>query len=77
MFSTEFSSAVPAIVVRPCALTEEPAGAPLEMDQGDVIKVCFADTYLEFECSMYAVATEFSPGRFCISVGHREVLGSP
>lgn len=32
-------SGVPAVVVRPCALTEEPAGAPLEMDQGDVIKV--------------------------------------
>jgi hypothetical protein len=25
--------------LRPCALTEEPAGAPLEIDQGDVIKV--------------------------------------
>jgi hypothetical protein len=33
-------SGVPAVVVRPCALTEEPAGAPLELDQGDVIKVC-------------------------------------
>lgn len=32
-------SGVPAVVVRPCALTEEPAGAPLEIDQGDVIKV--------------------------------------
>jgi hypothetical protein len=32
-------SGVPAVVVRPCALTEEPAGAPLELDQGDVIKV--------------------------------------
>jgi hypothetical protein len=31
-------SGVPAVVVRPCALTEEPAGAPLELDQGDVIK---------------------------------------
>jgi len=30
---------VPYAVVRPCALTEEPAGAPLELDQGDVIKV--------------------------------------
>lgn len=32
-------SGLPAVVVRPCALTEEPAGAPLEIDQGDVIKV--------------------------------------
>jgi hypothetical protein len=32
-------SGVPAVVVRPCALTEEPLGAPLEIDQGDVIKV--------------------------------------
>jgi uncharacterized protein YbjT (DUF2867 family) len=31
-------SGVPAVIVRPCALTEEPAGAPLELDQGDVIK---------------------------------------
>jgi hypothetical protein len=30
---------VPAAVVRPTALTEEPLGAPLEVDQGDVIKV--------------------------------------
>lgn len=34
-------SGVPAVIVRPCALTEEPAGAPLELDQGDVIKVRF------------------------------------
>lgn len=27
------------MVVRPCALTEELLGAPLEIDQGDVIKV--------------------------------------
>eukprot|EP00877_Chromochloris_zofingiensis_P004047 jgi/Chrzof1/13643/Cz08g05160.t1 len=31
-------SGVPFVIVRPCALTEEPAGAPLEIDQGDVIK---------------------------------------
>lgn len=31
-------SGVPAAVVRPCALTEELIGAPLELDQGDVIK---------------------------------------
>jgi uncharacterized protein YbjT (DUF2867 family) len=32
-------SGVPFAIVRPCALTEEPAGAPLEIHQGDVIKV--------------------------------------
>eukprot|EP00878_Enallax_costatus_P006301 GHUV01006605.1.p1 GENE.GHUV01006605.1~~GHUV01006605.1.p1 ORF type:complete len:707 (+),score=173.74 GHUV01006605.1:310-2430(+) len=31
-------SGVPYAVVRPCALTEEPAGAPLEIAQGDNIK---------------------------------------
>ena len=33
------SSGVPMAVVRPCALTEEPAGMPIVLDQGDVIKV--------------------------------------
>ncbi|WIA33798.1 hypothetical protein OEZ86_006910 [Tetradesmus obliquus] len=32
------SSGLPYAIVRPTALTEEPAGAPLEIDQGDVIK---------------------------------------
>eukprot|EP00879_Flechtneria_rotunda_P021789 GHRR01022975.1.p2 GENE.GHRR01022975.1~~GHRR01022975.1.p2 ORF type:complete len:185 (+),score=65.55 GHRR01022975.1:299-853(+) len=32
------SSGVPAAIVRPCALTEEPAGAPVQIDQGDTIK---------------------------------------
>jgi hypothetical protein len=32
-------SGVPAVVVRPCALTEEPRGMPLQIDQGDTIKV--------------------------------------
>ncbi|GAX82458.1 hypothetical protein CEUSTIGMA_g9885.t1 [Chlamydomonas eustigma] len=32
------SSGLPYAVVRPCALTEEPAGAPLLLDQGDTIK---------------------------------------
>lgn len=31
-------SGVPYAVVRPTALTEEPAGAELVVDQGDVIK---------------------------------------
>lgn len=31
-------SGIPFTILRPCALTEEPAGAPLEFDQGDVIK---------------------------------------
>jgi len=33
-------SGVPFAVVRPTALTEEPAGAELQVDQGDTIKVC-------------------------------------
>ena len=32
------ASGLPHAVVRPCALTEEPAGAPLEVAQGDVIR---------------------------------------
>ncbi len=32
-------SGVPFAVVRPTALTEEPAGMPVELDQGDVVKV--------------------------------------
>ena len=32
-------SGVPFAVVRPCALTEEPAGAQLQLSQGDTIKV--------------------------------------
>jgi hypothetical protein len=32
------ASGVPYAIVRPCALTEEPGGMPLETDQGDVIK---------------------------------------
>ena len=31
-------SGVPYSVIRPCALTEEPAGAELVLDQGDTIK---------------------------------------
>ena len=33
------ASGVPFAVVRPTALTEEPAGAELQVDQGDTIKV--------------------------------------
>ena len=32
------ASGVPAAIVRPVALTEEPAGMPVELDQGDTIK---------------------------------------
>lgn len=35
------TSGVPFAVVRPVALTEEPAGAELLLDQGDTIKVHF------------------------------------
>lgn len=31
-------SGVPHAVVRPCALTEEPGGMPVELSQGDTIK---------------------------------------
>jgi hypothetical protein len=34
------SSGIPYTVVRPCALTEEPEGAELVIEQGDNIKVC-------------------------------------
>jgi uncharacterized protein YbjT (DUF2867 family) len=33
-------SGVPFAIVRPCALTEEPGGMPIELSQGDTIKVC-------------------------------------
>lgn len=33
------SSGVPYTIIRPCALTEEPAGAELQFDQGDNITV--------------------------------------
>ena len=36
------SSGVPYTVVRPCALTEEPEGAELVIEQGDNIKVCYS-----------------------------------
>ena len=32
------SSGVPFAIVRPVALTEEPAGAELQLDQGDTIR---------------------------------------
>lgn len=32
-------SGVPYAVLRPCALTEEPAGAELVISQGDTVKV--------------------------------------
>lgn len=31
-------SGIPATIIRPCALTEEPAGAPMIVSQGDNIK---------------------------------------
>lgn len=33
---------MPYAIIRPCALTEEPAGADLIFDQGDNITVCFS-----------------------------------
>lgn len=40
-------SGVPFAVMRPCALTEEPAGAGLQLSQGDNIKVSFMPTCLQ------------------------------
>jgi uncharacterized protein YbjT (DUF2867 family) len=37
-------SGIPYTIVRPCALTEEPAGADLMFDQGDNITVCIGST---------------------------------
>lgn len=37
-------SGIPYTIVRPCALTEEPAGADLMFDQGDNITVCTGST---------------------------------
>lgn len=31
-------SGIPATIIRPCALTEEPAGAPMIVGQGDYLK---------------------------------------
>ena len=38
-------SGIPYAIVRPCALTEEPAGAGLIFDQGDNITVCHQQLY--------------------------------
>ncbi len=44
-------SGVPFAVVRPTALTEEPAGAELQVDQGDTIKV-------RQQCSSQSIAVD-------------------
>ena len=41
------ASGVPFAVVRPTALTEEPAGAELQVDQGDTIKARLAPVLSE------------------------------
>ena len=38
-------SGIPYTIVRPCALTEEPAGADLIFDQGDNITVSLVVVY--------------------------------
>ncbi len=55
-------SGVPYAIVRPCALTEEPAGADLVISQGDTIKVpsgvvahCIT---CKHTCSVYALLLE-------------------
>ncbi len=39
-------SGIPYTIVRPCALTEEPAGAELQFDQGDNITVSIGPNLL-------------------------------
>lgn len=48
-------SGVPFAIVRPCALTEDPAGAELVVSQGDTIKVLFLPVMLL--ASMLATAS--------------------
>lgn len=52
-------SGIPYTIVRPCALTEEPAGADLIFDQGDNITVFFYNLFLiyslGFEWVMVAI----------------------
>lgn len=67
-------SGVPAVVVRPCALTEEPIGAPLEIDQGDVIKVrhTCAHAHTEWCCrsaDYHAVAAQSTIAAASSTVG--------
>ena len=52
-------SGLPYTVIRPCALTEEPAGAPLLVEQGDNIKGKISRNSV----AEIAVASLFEPGR--------------
>ena len=59
-------SGVPFAVVRPCALTEEPAGAELQLSQGDTIKVTTCKGYSSKTAIMCSVA-EFLLGQALIT----------
>lgn len=52
-------SGVPFVVVRPCALTEEPAGAELQLSQGDTIKVQHAKDIATKQQSRVVLVTGF------------------
>jgi hypothetical protein len=56
-------SGLPYVIVRPCALTEEPAGAPLEIDQGDVIKVGFMG--FKMVCGLGFWSLGYNCGSWC------------
>jgi hypothetical protein len=48
-------SGIPYTIIRPCALTEEPAGADLIFDQGDNITVCIeahSSSYPNSQCAL-------------------------
>ena len=54
-------SGVPYTIVRPCALTEEPAGADLIFDQGDNITVCTGSTIImTSQCALLFPAIHFN-----------------
>lgn len=56
-------SGIPYTIVRPCALTEEPAGADLMFDQGDNITVCIGSTsswYSNSQCALSSPKNDFN-----------------
>lgn len=58
------ASRVPHAVVRPCALTEEPGGMPVEVSQGDTIKVRAACRVLLFDWG-FALVLGASVSTYC------------
>lgn len=62
------ASGVPFAVVRPTALTEEDAGAELQFDQGDTIKVTGRPGHLGFDPVIYLQLSDI-----LISASQRQV----